>query len=125
MTKEQLCRRIEEERIIAIVRKVYGDDLLFLTEALLDAGISTLEVTFDQQDPDCVKKTSGAIAAVLNSFGSRCTCGAGTVLTREQADAAANAGASLIISPNCNEAVIRHTVELGLVSIPGCMTPSE
>jgi 2-dehydro-3-deoxyphosphogluconate aldolase/(4S)-4-hydroxy-2-oxoglutarate aldolase len=65
--------------------------LLFLTEALLDAGISTLEVTFDQQDPDCVKKTSGAIAAVLNAFGSRCSCGAGTVLTREQADAAAEA----------------------------------
>ena len=80
MTKAQLCRRIEEERIIAIVRKFYGDDLLFLTEALLDAGISTLEVTFDQQDPDCVKKTSGAIAAVLNSFGNRCSCGAGTVL---------------------------------------------
>lgn len=125
MTKAQLCRRIEEERIIAIVRKVYGDDLLFLTEALLDAGISTLEVTFDQQDPGCVKKTSGAIAAVLNAFGSRCSCGAGTVLTREQADAAADAGASLIISPNCNEPLIRHTVELGLVSIPGCMTPSE
>lgn len=125
MNKALLCRRIEEERIIAIVRKVYGDDLLFLTEALLDAGISTLEVTFDQQDPGCVKKTSGAIAAVLNAFGSRCSCGAGTVLTREQADAAANAGASLIISPNCNEAIIRHTVQLGLVSIPGCMTPSE
>ncbi|MEN6339915.1 MAG: bifunctional 4-hydroxy-2-oxoglutarate aldolase/2-dehydro-3-deoxy-phosphogluconate aldolase [Clostridiaceae bacterium] len=125
MTKAQLCQRIEKERLIAIVRKVYGDDLLFLADALIDAGISTLEVTFDQQDPDCLSKTSGAIRAVLAAYGERCACGAGTVLTLAQADAAAEAGASLIISPNCNEHVIRHTCKLGLVSIPGCMTPSE
>ena len=125
MTKAQLCQRIEKERIVAIVRKVYGDDLLFLANALIGAGISTLEVTFDQQDPDCIIKTSNAIRAILSEYGDHCICGAGTVLTRKQADAAADAGASLIISPNYNEAVIRHTCELGLVSIPGCMTPSE
>ena len=125
MNKVQLCQRIEQERIIAIVRKIYGDDLLFLADALIGAGISTLEVTFDQQDPDCLNKTSGAIRAVLAAYGARCACGAGTVLTLAQANAAAEAGASLIISPNCNEHVIRHTSKLGLVSIPGCMTPSE
>lgn len=125
MEKAALCARIEKERIIAIVRKVYGDDLLFLANALISAGISTLEVTFDQQDPDCLQKTAGAIRAVLAAYGGQCACGAGTVLTPAQADAAAEAGAGLIISPNCNEAVIRYTNTLGLVSIPGCMTPSE
>ena len=51
--------------------------------------------------------------------------GAGTVLTREQVKAAADAGACYIISPNTDADVITYTKELGLVSIPGAMTPSE
>lgn len=51
--------------------------------------------------------------------------GAGTVLTREQVDAAKDAGAKYIISPNTDEEIIRYTKQLGLVSIPGAMTPSE
>ena len=51
--------------------------------------------------------------------------GAGTVLTLEQVDIAAKAGAEYIISPDVNEAVIRHTIEMGLVSMPGALTPSE
>ena len=125
MKQDELYRLIEKEKIIAIVRKVYGDDLLFLTEALCSAGIRLFEVTFDQNDPDCVNKTCGAISAVMQSFKDDCLCGAGTVLNRIQVDAAADAGAVCIISPNCSEQVIRHTKKRRLVSIPGAMTPSE
>lgn len=51
--------------------------------------------------------------------------GAGTVLTPGQVDAAAQAGAEFIISPNSEPKVIRRTKELGLISIPGAMTPTE
>lgn len=51
--------------------------------------------------------------------------GAGTVLTQEQLRMAAQAGAQYIISPNCDVEIIKKTVELGLVSMPGVMTPSE
>lgn len=51
--------------------------------------------------------------------------GAGTVLTPEQVDRAFKAGAEYIISPDTNPEVIKRTVSLGLVSIPGALTPTE
>lgn len=117
---------ILEKKIITIVRGTYGDDLRKLAHALYDGGIRFMEVTFDQKDPDCIAKTAGAIS-MLNAEFAGCDfyAGAGTVLTKEQVKAAFDAGASYIISPNTNPEVIRYTKELGLVSIPGAMTPTE
>ena len=49
----------------------------------------------------------------------------GRMLSPKQAEAAHEAGASFIISPNTSEAVIARTKELGMVSVPGAMTPTE
>lgn len=116
---------IQENKIITICRKVYGQDLLNLATALCDGGVKLIEVTFDQADTDCIAKTSDAIRFLCEHFGDRMMFGAGTVLSREQVKAAADAGAKYIISPNTDPDVIRYTKELGLVSIPGAMTPSE
>lgn len=43
----------------------------------------------------------------------------------EQADAARDAGAEYIFSPNTETDIIKHTKKLGLISIPGAFTPSE
>jgi 2-dehydro-3-deoxyphosphogalactonate aldolase len=51
--------------------------------------------------------------------------GAGTVLTPAEADAAAGAGATFLVSPHFDPAVVRQTKKLGLISIPGFFTPSE
>ena len=51
--------------------------------------------------------------------------GAGTVTTPELVELAASAGAQYIISPDVNVDVIHRTRELGLVSLPGAMTPTE
>jgi len=51
--------------------------------------------------------------------------GAGTVMTIEQCEAAYKAGAKYFISPNVNFDVIKKANELGIVSIPGALTPSE
>jgi 2-dehydro-3-deoxyphosphogluconate aldolase/(4S)-4-hydroxy-2-oxoglutarate aldolase len=51
--------------------------------------------------------------------------GAGTVTSVELAELAHSAGAKFIISPDSNPAVIRRTKELGMVSLPGALTPSE
>lgn len=51
--------------------------------------------------------------------------GAGTVLTCAQVKAAADAGASFILSPSLDANVIQETLAHSLVSIPGVMTPTE
>ena len=121
----EVCSRILESKIVVICRKVYGDDLIRLADALVSGGIRCIEVTFDQKDEDCISKTSASIRSLIKEFGSSLDVGAGTVLDARQVDCAADAGAEFIISPNVNPLVIGRTLELGLVSIPGAMTPSE
>lgn len=123
--REQTREWIERYKVIAIVRKMYGGLLRDTAGALREGGVRLIEVTFDQADPDCLAKTGEAIALLAEAFGDGILPGAGTVTTPEQADAAAKAGARYIISPDANPAVIARTRELGLVSLPGAMTPTE
>ena len=116
---------ILKNKVITICRGVYGDTLLNLADALVQGGVKMIEVTFDQGDPDCIGKTSQAISTLKDRFGGGMHFGAGTVLNCEQVEAACAAGAKYIMSPNVNLDVIRKTKELGLISIPGAMTPSE
>lgn len=116
---------ISQNKVITICRRVYGEDLLKLADALYAGGIKMIEVTFDQADPDCIEKTGECIRTLCDRFGDKMMFGAGTVLNAEQVEAAAKAGARYIISPNVDADVIAKTKELGLVSMPGAMTPSE
>ena len=116
---------IAENKVIVIVRKIYAEDLLNLSKALYAGGVRLMEVTFDQQDPMRAEKTAEAIRALGEYHGDKMMFGAGTVLTIEQIDAAYKAGARYIISPNFKAEIVEHTKKRGLVSIPGCMTPTE
>ncbi len=116
---------IQTHKVITICRKVYGEDLKNLAAALCDGGVKLIEVTFDQADPDCISKTAEAITMMNKEFEGKMLFGAGTVLSEDQVKAAADAGAAYIISPNVNEKVIKATKALGMVSIPGAMTPTE
>ena len=114
---------ILDNGIIAIARGIYGENLKNAAKALFDAGIRAFEVTFEQ-DGDS-ERTLEAIAMLNREFSYCCAVGAGTVLTEHQLSSAKKAGASYIVSPNTDEAVIKRTKELGMVSIPGAMTPTE
>lgn len=119
-----LIAAIKTHKVIAICRKIYGEELLQLADALERGGIRLIEVTFDQKDPDAEQKTGCAVAMLKSKF-SRLSVGAGTVLTPRQVEIVCNNGAEFIVSPNTSADVIKRTVELGLVSIPGAMTPTE
>lgn len=114
-----------KHKIVTIVRRVYGEPLLSLSDALCAGGVRMIECTFDQQDPDGIRKTQEAIASLCERHGENMLFGAGTVLTPEQVVAAHEAGAQYIISPNVCEAVIAKTKELGMISMPGAATPTE
>ena len=124
MSKEVL-NKILDSKIIAIVRGIPSDQVVGLAEALEKGGISCIEVTFDQSSAEKAQDTLKAISNIRTALGDRVCVGAGTVMTVEQVEAAAAAGAEYMISPNTNAAVITRTKELDKVSIPGAMTPSE
>ena len=123
--RDEVIERIREKKIIAIVRGVYGDDIVHLAEALASGGVGLMEVTFDQSSRAAWKDTADAIRAIREHMAGRLVAGAGTVTTPELAELAHDAGAEYIVSPNVNGAVIRRTRELDMVSLPGAMTPSE
>jgi len=116
---------IEKHKVIAICRRVYGEDLLRLAEALSEGGVKLIEVTFDQSDPARLEKTARSMEMLHSHLEGAIRFGAGTVLTTAQVEAAKEAGGEYIISPNTDPEVIVHTRTLGMVSIPGAMTPTE
>lgn len=116
---------ITEKRVIAIIRGVPRSKLLRLADALVDGGVSLIELTFEQAASDCVASTAHGIEMLRRSWGEAISIGAGTVLTPDQLTAACQAGAEYIISPNTDVEIVQQTKRMGLISIPGAMTPSE
>ena len=116
---------LTKNKLVAISRKVAKKDIKNTAKALYEGGIRSLEITFDQSNPNCIEETVRSIEIVREVMGERMMIGAGTVLNVEQAIAAAKAGASFVLSPDTNVKVIDKVKDLGLISVPGAMTPSE
>ncbi|MBR4435558.1 MAG: 2-dehydro-3-deoxyphosphogluconate aldolase [Clostridia bacterium] len=114
---------LTENGIIAISRGNYGEDLISSVAALRRGGVCAVEVTFEQQRDGSA--TASAITELRSRFGDSMAVGAGTVMTLDQLRLAFEAGAEYIVSPNTDEAIISETKCLGLVSVPGAMTPTE
>ena len=125
LNREEIIKDIEENKIIVIMRGFSTEELLSSVEAMEKGGIRLVEVTFDQTGKTSDTDTAEFIRALKESFKGRMRIGAGTVMTESQVELAYNAGAEFIISPDCYEPVIKKTRELGMVSIPGALTPTE
>ncbi len=123
--KQKTIDSILENKVVAIVRGVDKKDIVNTAKALAKGGIKLIEVTFSQKDPDHLTKTPELISMICKELGDEVCVGAGTVMNVQQCEAAFNAGAKYMISPNVDFKVIKKTVELGAVSIPGALTPSE
>ncbi len=123
--RSDIIEAIKREKLIAIVRGVEREKLLPLIGAMYDGGVRLLEITYNQKTPEKHMETADYIKMLTDEFGGRMHIGAGTVLTAEQVEMTFSAGGEFIISPNTKRDIIERTRELGMVSIPGALTPSE
>lgn len=123
--RDRIINLILEEKIIAIVRGAEPEQCKAVAKALYAGGIRLMEITYDQKRPESWQATANAIGALAREYEGRMFVGAGTVTCTELVELTAKAGGAFIISPDTDVEVIRKTRELGLVSMPGAMTPSE
>ena len=107
------------------MRGIHPDMIIPAAQALYNGNIRLIEVTFDQASANCERETAKAIASLYRHFGDKLLVGAGTVMNTSQVEAAVNAGAKYIISPNTDIEVIKKTVSMKAVSIPGALSPTE
>ena len=123
--REEIITWIERKKIIAIVRGAEPAQCGAVAKALYEGGIRLMEITYDQKNPDSWQNTADAIGQLAKEYEGRMFVGAGTVTSPELVEMTARAGGAFIISPDADVEVIKKTRELGLVSMPGAMTPSE
>jgi 2-dehydro-3-deoxyphosphogluconate aldolase/(4S)-4-hydroxy-2-oxoglutarate aldolase len=117
--RAQALERIAATRLIAIVRTGDLDEALRVTDALHGAGVEIVEYSLAGD------AALAAIRACRERFGDAVLLGAGTVLTGQQAAVAVDAGADFLIAPNVDEEVLESASGLGVLHIPGALTPTE
>lgn len=105
--------------LIAILRGVTPPEAPAIGAALVEAGITTIEVPLNSPDP------FDSIAALARTLGDQAQIGAGTVLTVDDVARLRDVGGELVVSPDMNPDVIRATKTAGMASYPGVLTPTE
>lgn len=105
--------------LVAILRGVRPDEVLAVADALIAGGIRVIEVPLNSPDPLL------SIERLARRHGAALRVGAGTVLSAADVDRVADAGGTLVLSPNFDADVVRRTRARGLWSVPGVATPSE
>ena len=123
--RDEVIKKIEQEKIIVIVRGVEAEKLIPLAEAMYEGGIRLLEITYSANGKTSDEETADNIRRLSEHFKGRMYIGAGTVLTENQVELTYKAGGRFIISPDTCPEVIKRTRELEMVSMPGALTPSE
>ncbi len=119
MQPEETKAAIEKSGIMPVLRARSAREGHALVEALVAGGITVMEVTMTV--PGAVE----LLRDLKKDYGETLLLGSGTVTDEEQVGATIDAGAEFVVSPSFHPEVMAKTKELGKVSIPGALTPTE
>lgn len=112
---------LRRERLVAVLRGADADALTAATAVLAANGVRLIELTLSSD----AGLTALRRVAADRTLPPDTVLGAGTVLTRDQARAAIDAGARYLVTPGVTEEVLAEGVDQGVPVLCGALTPSE
>jgi len=114
----EILKKITEIGIVPVISISDVEKAVPLAKALMAGGIPCAEITFrTAEGEECIRRIAAQVPDVL--------LGAGTILKKEQADRAKDAGAVFAVTPGFNPNIVEHCLKIGLLIIPGCSSPSD
>ncbi len=105
--------------LVAILRGLKPEDAVPVGEALVEAGITIIEVPLNSPRP------VESIRRLAARFGDAALVGAGTVMTEAQVEEVAAAGGKLLVTPHADPSLVRAAKARGKLAPPGFFTPAE
>jgi len=113
-----------EGGVVAIARRLTAETAPAVAQALAEGGVCAFEVTLNEPEAAAL----GAIEAVARRLAAetpRLAIGAGTVLSIEAARRATDAGATFLVMPHTDPALVAWAAAHGIPAFPGAATPTE
>lgn len=119
ISRAEIVQQVIEEGVVAVIRLPDPAMLPSVIEAIAAGGVRAIEITLTV--PGAIEQ----IAMARDRFGDQILLGVGSVLDREAATAAVQAGARFVVSPIFRDEVVSTAHELGVPAFPGAFTPTE
>ncbi|GIM44833.1 ketohydroxyglutarate aldolase [Collibacillus ludicampi] len=114
---ESFRSTLADHPLVAVLRAETAEDAIEKADALIEAGITCIEVTFT------VPNAGDVIQYLVKRKG--CHVGAGTVVTAQQVQEAITAGARFLVSPGYSFDVDMAAKDANVPYIPGVLTPTD
>ena len=117
MARAELIRELHDSRLVAVLRSKTAEEAMVTAKSAASAGVKFIEVTLS---------VPGALAVIETLVRERTVhVGAGTVLSKKQAEAAITVGAQFVVSPSSELDLISICHEADVACYPGAATPTE
>jgi 2-dehydro-3-deoxyphosphogluconate aldolase/(4S)-4-hydroxy-2-oxoglutarate aldolase len=117
--RAEAANSIRRTGVVAVVRTRESDRVTAIAEALLEGGLSAIEITTTVPGAVDVLRTLSA------ALGSRILLGAGTVLDLDTARRVIDAGARFVAAPIYRRGLIELCHAHDVAVAPGCFSPTE
>lgn len=113
----EIEKKLDAIKVVPVIAISDASKAAKLAEVLIENGLPCAEVTFrTEQAAQAMRNMRDAFPDML--------IGAGTVLNKEQVDAAIGAGVDFVVSPGFNPTTVKYCQEKGMAIVPGVNNPS-
>jgi 2-dehydro-3-deoxyphosphogluconate aldolase/(4S)-4-hydroxy-2-oxoglutarate aldolase len=119
MNKTEILEKVKELGLLAVIRGPSADLTVQMVDALVEGGVKGIEITYSTPDAE------GVVRRLALKYGESILLGMGTLTKAEQAASAKAAGAMFLVSPVCEDELVKAMVASGLLTMAGALTPTE